>query len=275
VHEYDVALKRILTRPGSALLADLTGSGELRWLNVELPRVNNPRVDLLAELPGGDLVHFEFQSRNEGRFALRMAEYAFAIARRYGRFPRQIALYLGSRPLRMKNSLAAADLKFRFNLVNVRELDGEPLLASANLSDNVIAVLTKAGDRPDALRRILRRISEAPAAPRREAMAELWILAGLRGLRAELKREEKKMPITEDIMDNAIIGPMIRKGIAQGRVEGRVEGQLELLLSQIAARFGNVPLRIRKRLAAMKSGQLTRVGVRLLDAEKVDDLFAR
>jgi hypothetical protein len=48
MHEYDVALKRILTRPGSALLFALTGASELRWLNVELPKVNNLRVDLLG-----------------------------------------------------------------------------------------------------------------------------------------------------------------------------------------------------------------------------------
>jgi hypothetical protein len=41
MHEYDVALKRILTRPGSALLFALTGAAKLRWLNVELPKVNN------------------------------------------------------------------------------------------------------------------------------------------------------------------------------------------------------------------------------------------
>jgi hypothetical protein len=52
LHEYDVALKRILTRPGSELLAALTGSSRLRWFNVELPRVNNLRVDLAGRKPG-------------------------------------------------------------------------------------------------------------------------------------------------------------------------------------------------------------------------------
>ena len=49
MHEYDVALKRILTRPGSALLAALTGLDTLNWLNVEMPSVRNLRVDTLGQ----------------------------------------------------------------------------------------------------------------------------------------------------------------------------------------------------------------------------------
>ena len=295
MHEYDVALKRILTRPGSALLESLVGRAELNWLNVELPRVNNLRVDLLGALPDGELIHFEFQSRNQGRFALRMAEYAFAIARRYGRFPRQIAIYVGEKPLRMKNSLVGADFTFRFQLLDTRALDGEPLLASRSLSDNVFAILTRAGSEPGTVRRIVDRIAGAPEDERGTALAELAILAGLRGLSNELRREEKKMPITENIMDNPIIGPLIRKGVRAGRVagraegrlqgakegrvqgakEGRVEGQMELLLGQIEKRFGKVPPRIRKRLAELKPAQIKAVGLRLLDAQRIDDLFGR
>ena len=86
MHEYDAALKNILTRPGSSALAQLTGASSLKWLNVEAPKVSNRRVDLLGELPNGELVHIELQSRNEKEFPLRMAEYLFGIGLRYGGF---------------------------------------------------------------------------------------------------------------------------------------------------------------------------------------------
>src|ERR1039458_52327 len=98
MHEYDVALKNILTRPGSLVLAQLTGAFSLKWLNVEAPKVSNRRVDLLGELPDGNLVHIELQARNEKDFPLRMAEYLFGIGRQYGRLPRQVALYVGEAP---------------------------------------------------------------------------------------------------------------------------------------------------------------------------------
>ena len=49
MQEYDIALKRVLTRPGSLLLYALTGCKVLHWLNVELPQTSNLRVDLLGE----------------------------------------------------------------------------------------------------------------------------------------------------------------------------------------------------------------------------------
>jgi hypothetical protein len=59
MHEYDVALKNILTRPGSSVLLQLTGASSLRWINVEAPKVSNRRVDLFGEVPDGNLVHIE------------------------------------------------------------------------------------------------------------------------------------------------------------------------------------------------------------------------
>jgi predicted transposase YdaD len=91
----------------------------------------------------------------------------------------------------------------------------------------------------------------------------------------EARREANKMPILNDIMDNRVIGPAIRKGLAQGRVEGRMEGQVEIVLSQIQKRFGRIPPAVGQRIAALKPAQLKRVAVRLLDAQTIEDLFAR
>ena len=123
MHEYDVALKRMLTRPGSLVLTLLTGFAAIRWLNVELPRVNNRRVDLLGIQQNGQLIHIEFQSRNEKDLALRMAEYMFGIWRQHGQLPIQIVLYVGERPLRMKGSITAPGLAYEFHLIDVRQMD--------------------------------------------------------------------------------------------------------------------------------------------------------
>lgn len=79
------------------------------------------------------------------------------------------------------------------------------------------------------------------------------------------------MPIQEDIRDNDYFGPLIR----QEHARGRMEGQLTLLMRQIEKRFGTVPPGIRERIAALKPAQLERAGLRLLDAQRIEDLFAR
>lgn len=75
------------------------------------------------------------------------------------------------------------------------------------------------------------------------------------------------MPIQQDIMDDEVIGPLI--------LQGRAEGQLELLLDQIESRFGAVPPRFQKRLAALEPSEVKAAGRRLLKAQRIQDLFAR
>jgi predicted transposase YdaD len=275
MHEYDAALKKILMRPGSSVLAQLIGASSLKWLNVETPKVSNRRVDLLGELPGRNLVHIELQSRNEKDFPLRMAEYLFGIGRQYGKLPRQVALYVGEAPLRMRDRLEGPDVSVRFHLVDIRDLDDEQLLTSANIGDNVLAVLTRLGERPQVVRRILARIAAGRSGDRNGALAELFIIAGLRKMEGEARREARNMPVLNDIMDNKVIGPAIRQGRAEGRAEGRVEGQVEMLLGMAKKRFGRIPAAVAQRIAALKPAQLKRVGLRLLDAQRIEDLFAR
>ena len=111
----------------------------MHWKNTELPEVRNPRVDLLGETAGGRLVHVELQSTNDPDMALRMAEYAWAIYRRFRCFPEQIVLYVGEAPVRMKCEMQGGSVSVRYRLVDIRELDSEPLLASDRVEDNVIA----------------------------------------------------------------------------------------------------------------------------------------
>ncbi len=285
MNDYDVTLKRILTRPGSGLLKALTGYSELRWLNVELPEVNSRRIDLLGEAPDGELIHIELQSTNEPDFADRMGSYLFLIKAQCGRYPRQIALYVGDRPLRMSGSIEIPKLCYSFDLLDIRDVDGIPLLESPDLSDNVIAVLTRLGTEKGTLRRIVRRIAETEGTERDNAFAELGILAGLRQLRNELKEEQRIMPITEDIMENEFIRPFIERGIAKGMEQGRslglsqglskgiTEGRLEIVTGLLEERFGSVPPQLRTRLASMDLSQLKAVSLSLLRAERIEDLF--
>ncbi len=249
------------------MLTALTGSSSLRWLNVEAPLVRNLRVDLLGESPDGDLIHIELQSRNEKDFPLRMGEYSFGVALRHGRLPRQVALYVGADPLRMPSEVSGPGGLFTYHLVDIRDLDGEQLLASENPGDNVIALLTLLGSEPHAVKRILARIEKGPPDEREEALAELFIIAGLRKMDDEVKREAKRMPIQEDIRDHGTIGPWIRQEYARG--------QLEMLTGQIEKRFGAIPPQIRHRLASMEPDQLQAAGLRLPDVLRIEDLFPR
>jgi hypothetical protein len=93
MQEYDVALKLLLRSSAGIAMRELTGVAVETWLDVELPRVQNRRVDLLGETADRSLIHMELQSTNEAAMPLRMAEYCLSIFRLHGKFPRQIMLY--------------------------------------------------------------------------------------------------------------------------------------------------------------------------------------
>jgi len=279
VHEYDVALKTVIRRLSGAALQVLTGFAIERWHNVELPEVRTLRMDMVGETADGSLVQIELQSTNDPDKALRMAEYALAVYRHFRQFPQQIVLYVGRAPLAMPEVLAGHSLAFRCRVVDIRELDGDALLASGNPEENVIAVLMRLGDKRAAVRRILERIAETDPGRRQTTLREFIILAGLRSLREIIREETKTMPILDDIMDHDILGPAIRQGLQQGlqqgRVEGRVEGEQTVVMRQIETRFGAVPSWARQRLDAMSAPELEETAVRLLNARSLEELFGQ
>src|SRR6266478_3237391 len=103
MQEYDVALKLLLQQSAELTIRELTGTKIVKWLNVELPKVQNLRLDLLGEAVSGSLFQLELQSSNDPNMPLRMAEYSYGVYRLVGKFPLQILLYIGEAPLRMES----------------------------------------------------------------------------------------------------------------------------------------------------------------------------
>ena len=159
MQDYDVALKLLLQGSAQLTMRELTGSPIEKWLDVELPKVQNLRVDLLGETAAGGLVHLELQSANDGAMPLRMAEYCLSMFRLYRKFPRQVLLYVGEAPLRMASELRGDDVWFRYRAIDIRELDGERLLESEEVGDNVIAILGRLRDHREAIRRVVGKIA--------------------------------------------------------------------------------------------------------------------
>jgi len=248
------------------------------WLPTELPESRNLHVDLLGRSLSGELLHIEIQSHNDSEMAFRMADYAFAIARRYGAVPRQLVIYVGRQPLQMSNSWIRGGFQFSCPIIDVRSLDPEPLLDSGGLDDSIFAVLTGITDVRATLVRIVRRISAESEPKRSEARHELMILLGLRDFGGIINLEAlEPMPIILDLEEHTLYGPRHRKLLEEDRVKslaaGQIEGERRLLTAQLTRRFGPLSRAITERLEAMSADQLESLSIRLLDAESLDGLF--
>ncbi len=72
------------------------------------------------------------------------------------------------------------------------------------------------------------------------------------------------------------------EGREEGRVEGRVEGMAtgelsgrrQILHQLLVHRFGKIPRRCERQLQTATIQQLDAIGLRLLDAKTIDDVFA-
>ena len=285
MQEYDVALKLLLQGSATLIMRELTGTAVAKWLDVELPKVQNLRLDLLGETVDGGLVHVELQSSNDAAMPLRMAEYCLGVFRLFGRFPRQVVLYVGEPQLRMENALRGPNVSFWYRLIDIRTLDGDRLLESDAVGDNVIAILARLRDHEGAVRKIVERIAGLAAAERETALAQLVILAGLRHLSRTVEQERRKMPIDIDIREHEVLGPMfkeaeqkgrqegLQKGLQKGLLEGLQVGELTVLRRQTEKRFGALPSWAAEKLATLSASELEDLSERVLDAKSLDELL--
>jgi predicted transposase YdaD len=286
VHEYDTVLKSLLTGSPNSFFHHITGAKRGRWLNVELPKVVQPRVDLLFETATTrELILLELQSHNDPDLPVRMAEYSLLIWRIYERFPKMYVLYVGSQRLRMSSELDTPYLTCRYTVLDIRHWQAETLLQSNHPADAILSILGRDANRLETVRRILRRIAKMKGSSRKTAFSKLLILAGIRHLDEVVEQEAKQMPILNDIMDHAVIGPAIRQGrkegkaagIAEGKAAGILEGKLEeaaaLAHRQLTARFGPLSPKTRKSLAKLTLPELEDLAIRLLTARSITELF--
>ena len=95
----------------------------------------------------------------------------------------QTVVYVGAKRWNPKTGISNRNLDFRFEFVIVSMLDARPLLDAGDLADAIIAVLSADGTNPDVIKAILKRIAQAPDNQRADALAQLFALSKLRGIR--------------------------------------------------------------------------------------------
>jgi len=277
MHEYDTALKEVLIFLAQQALREITGFDVPQWRDVELPEVSNPRMDLLGEITEGRLVHIELQSTNDDQMALRMADYALRVYRQKRIFPRQFVLYVGESPLRMSDRIDLPQLRYEYRLIDVRDLDGERLLQSDSIGDNIISILTRVRDRRGAIRRVLDKIARLEQSRRARMFRLLMVLAGLRKMGTEIEEEAKHMPILNDINDHEVLGREYKRGlqygVQQGIQQGMQQGELKIFFNLVESRFGAISAEDRKRISALSPSDLERLSLNLLNAPTLSDLL--
>ena len=272
--DFDGALKELFERDRPLLLEKLTGGIAVKaFLNVELPKVQERRVDLLLLLVDGSLLHIEFQSKNHRWMAHRVAMYHLLLVQKYKVRVRHVVVYVGQPRMNMPVQLDTGPLQFAYESMDIRVLSVDELLNTGRPSDCALAVL--AGDGPDRLRDIVRSIAALPDSSERDrVIAQLMVLSGLRGLEREVKDEYSLMSVI-DITKNSVIMEMMQGLEEKGREEGTHLGIQRTLRSQLKTKFGRVPVWAQERLASATSAQLEAWCQKILVADTIEGVIGK
>ena len=143
----------------------------------------------------------------------------------------------------MERTYTSPSMDFRFEIVNLREYDAEPLLASDDWADNVLALFAK-GEPEKALEVVMLRLRGMNKADQEWAAGTLLPLSGILGMEETVRDRLEEIGMI-DLMENKVLGPLIlqkyEEGERKGRQEGLQEGRQDLLRDQLTEKFGPLP----------------------------------
>ena len=269
--KFDITLRNLTATGSPALIAMVSGARVVERLPTEFPEARDRRVDTLLRLDDGRILHLEWQTGHDPAMPRRMLGYWLLISDTYPDTPiHQVVIQVGGARL-VADHLEADGWIFRYRVIDSRTLDPAPLLASPAIEDAVLAVLFgDLQDLPARVRAILTRFAALAPRPRRDAVAQLLILAGLRNAAALVLEETKTMPLQFEPITDPLFLDLIRKG----QIEGRVEGEAAALLRLAERRFGLLPAPVRSRIMAADSTTLEAWLDRVIDAPTLDEVFA-
>ncbi len=267
--EFDTTLKELPLSNPTRLFEQLSGDKVEAWLNIEQPSVKMRRIDLAARLKSGRILHIEIQVGDDPEMPWRMLEYYAHLRRTYGQEPWQIVLYVGKKKPRRTAYIREQRLRFSYDVIYIRELDGRPLLDSDSIADNLIAILCDIDDVITASRHIIEKLLTLPEKQAIDEALKLIILSKLRGAEKIVTEEvNKRMKITREYL----IGiPVIGDLMLSGEEQAETRGERKVLTKQLEARFGLLPAWAKKHLSSADVRKLEHWSLQLLTAKSLKE----
>ncbi len=76
----------------------------------------------------------------------RMLKYASLIYESYDEFPFQMVLYVGDRDIKISSKIKEKNLRYNYEIRDIRDFDCSKLIESEDITDNIIAILSNIKD---------------------------------------------------------------------------------------------------------------------------------
>ncbi|SHJ27732.1 DUF4351 domain-containing protein [Desulfofundulus thermosubterraneus] len=268
-NKYDITVKELFADSEEELVGFFASlrAEIIRHLNIEFPRVEIKRSDLILECRtefGPAAVHLEFQSTNDSDIPFRMLRYATELQQKYRLPVYQILVYFGEREMAMADGLEYSfgpqnHLDYRYRAVDLGSISREEIKKTNNYTLYALLPLadrTRRKQHPEAfLRECVLDILQASVTTeeKRKTLLRAEIFAGLyleEKIIEQIFREvETMLNIEESAGYQRIFKKGVEKGIQQGMEKGiekgmekgRQETLRESVLKLLHKKFKKVP----------------------------------
>jgi predicted transposase/invertase (TIGR01784 family) len=230
-------ISKSLTRQIVADMATYLLGLDLRSLEeapTEQQRIEMRHADIVMKAENRDgekfILHLELQNQNDPNMAQRMLRYYSDITLSYpGMLIRQYVIYIGKAAMNMAVSIEHPEWRYRYQLIDMHQLDCERFIRQGNPDALVMAILCdfKGRESSEVIENIIDHLISMTGADHKALRRYLKMLESLsvnRNLFNEFKQVELKMLSEIDIEKLPSYQIGIDKGIEQGIEQGLEQG---------------------------------------------------
>ncbi|NOQ35714.1 MAG: hypothetical protein GQ569_07435 [Methylococcaceae bacterium] len=277
------SIKRIAVDIAIHLLHLEIDPNDVELLTTEQQRVEDRRADLVVKLKLKNkqpfILHIEIQSSNDKKMPLRMMRYYTDIALAYPKFPiKQYVIYIGKRTLNMDDFVKDSDWSYRYQLIDMKDVDCRTLMARNNPDALVLAILCdfKGRDEQEMVNHIMLSLYELlEDEPKRfrEYVGMLDVLAENRDLQIQIK-EAGKMITQINIEKSGLYQLGEERGEERGEKRGAISTLQNSIVSILSTRFQQIPELVKNKLSGIKNIEvLNQLLIKAISINKAENLF--
>ena len=241
----DITTKEIIqsiTKDIAKYILHINIDDNIKFIDKELKRVEKREADIVAKCKISNIdtiLHIEIQNSNDNSMALRMLRYYTDIKTIHPNTPiKQYLIYIGKNRLNMPKDINDDMIKYRYNIVDMHNINCQELLKLDNPEALVLSILCdfQNSDEIEILKYIIQRLKELTKENENSFGKYMLILETLstnRDLRNKLKEAESMLrDIRYEDLPSYEIGyeSGIQKGIQKGIKEGIQKGEFNGIL---------------------------------------------
>ena len=162
-----------------------------------------------------------------------MLKYASLIYENYDQFPLQMVLYVGDRDIKIRSKIKEQNLRYNYEVKDIREFDCSKLIESEDITDNIIAILCNIKDFDRLFAKLQGKLLNLDNKKREDYLRKLFYLLRLRPDIHDKYKQKQKEELAMPFIIEKERDPLYKDGLKEGSKETKISIVKALLKQKI------------------------------------------